>query len=282
VGVCSLVTCINPYGTDLHKSIVWLGQSGYFMSLNSEWLPPNVWSFEGIVLAGFVVLPGLAALMSSSFRRRIGWFDLLATGCLAFMAFRSVRFIPFAVIAGAFPFAEALVSLTVLKKIPGLGLSAACLRALEQREMKRSHGELAAFLCGLIGILGVKGMLLPNLLGPQPTRYPPSLIEAIRADSPNGVVLASPDLGGFITANLYPSFRAVIDDRNTLIGEELYRQYFQSLESVETLRHLTGRFRVTHVVLPKSSSVGQEMASGRRWPILLDDGKSLVVRVMPE
>lgn len=281
-GLCALITCVNPYGTDLHKSIVWLGQSRYFMSLNSEWLPPEIWSFEWLVLAGFVVLPGLAALTSSSFRKRVGWFDLLATGCLAFAAFRSVRFMPFAVIAGVFPLAEAFVSLAVLSKIPGLGLSAACVRALERREVTRSYGELSAYLCALIGVLGSRFMPLPNILGPQPTRYPPSLLQAIRADSPGGVVLASPDLGGFITANLYPSFRAVIDDRNALIGEELYQQYFQSLKSIETLKDVTERFRVTHVVLPKGSAVGQEMASERRWPILLDDGKSLVVRVMRE
>jgi hypothetical protein len=123
-------------------------------------------------------------------------------------------------------------------------------------------------------------MPLPETLGPQTARYPREIVNALRADGPEGVVLASPDWGGFITANLYPAFKAVIDDRNALIGEELYQQYFQSLESADILSALVNRFHVTHLVIPRKSPVGEALASERRWVILLDDGKNLVVRVV--
>jgi hypothetical protein len=93
-------------------------------------------------------------------------------------------------------------------------------------------------------------------------------------------VLASPDWGGFVTGNLYPAFKAVIDDRNTLIGEALYQEYFQSLDSPEALSALVNRFHVTHLIIPRKTPVGETLASDRRWAILLDDGTSVVARVV--
>ncbi len=279
--LCVLSTCLNPYGIGLHESIIALGRSSYFLSLNSEWLPPRLDSFEGAALVAFVTLPVIVFLVSPVFRRSVGWFDVLATGFLAFEAFGSVRFIPFAAIAGAFPMAAALRSLAQAGEgVSALRLSARCVRRVEQRERSSSNGEIAAYCCAVVGILFYGLMPLPETLGPQTARYPREIVNALRADGPEGVVLASPDWGGFITANLYPAFKAVIDDRNALIGEELYQQYFQSLESADILSALVNRFHVTHLVIPRKSPVGEALASERRWVILLDDGKNLVVRVV--
>ncbi len=277
---CVLATLVNPYGLALHESIVSLGQSAYFMRLNSEWLPPSRGSFEGELLIVLVGALTVATIVSPSFRRGVGWFDILATGLLTFGAFRSVRFIPFAVIAGAFPLAVALGCLEGIRTLPVFRLSGRLIGALERWTVGRPSAGVAAVLCAVVGILGGGLMPLPQRLGPRIAQYPPEVSEAIRADAREGVVLASPDFGGFITATLYPSFRAVIDDRNTLIGEDLYRQYFASLDSPHALSALLQRFEVTHLILPRDSTVGKELASERRWPILLDDGKSLVVRVV--
>ncbi len=279
--LCVLGSCLNPYGMVLHESIVALGRSSYFLSLNSEWLPPNLESFEGIMLVTFVTVPIVALLVSPAFRGRIGWFDLLSSGFLAFQAFGSVRFLPFAAIACAFPFAIALRSLA--EEVGGVAvmrLSARCVRSLEQREKQSFKGEITACCCAVLGLVFSNLMPLPERLGPQEARYPRAIAEVLRSDAPEGVVLASPDWGGFLTANLYPAFKAVIDDRNTLIGEQLYREYFQSLESFEALSALVERFHVTHLIIPRKSPVGEALASETRWAILLDDGKSLVVRVV--
>lgn len=278
--LCVLGTCLNPYGIGLHESIIALGRSSYFLSLNSEWLPPRLDSFEGVTLVAFVTLPVLAFLVSPVFRRSVGWFDLFAMGFLAFEAFGSVRFIPFAAIAGVFPMAAALRSLAQAGGgISALRLSARCVRRVEQGERCSFNGEITACCCAVVGILFCGLMPLPPKLGPQEVRYPRAIVEILRSDAAEGVVLASPDWGGFITASLYPAFKALIDDRNTLIGEELYQQYFQSLRSHEVLSALVSRFHVTHLVIPRHSPVGEALASERRSVILLDDGKHLVVRV---
>jgi hypothetical protein len=279
--LCVLATCLNPYGTELHESIIALGRSSYLLSLNSEWLPPRLSSFEGATLVTFVILPVLAFLVSSPFRRDVGWFDILSTGFLAFEAFGSVRFLPFAAIAGAFPLAIALRSLAEAGGgISVLRLTRRCVQRMEQHERFSSKGEITAYCCAVAGIAFYGFMPLPEKLGPQESRYPRAIVDVLRSDSSEGVILASPDWGGFITANLHPAFKAVIDDRNTLVGEDLYRQYFQSLDSLEDLSALVNRFHVTHLIIPRKSLVGEALASGRRWAILLDDGKSLVVRIV--
>ncbi len=279
--LCVVGTCLNPYGTALHESVIALGRSVYFLSLNKEWLPPQLLSFEGGMLVTFVTVPGIAFLISSAFRRSIGWFDILLTGFFVFEAFASVRFLPFAAVAGAFPLAAALRSLAEAGRgVSVLRLSARCVRGLERYESVNSPGEIAAYCCAVAGLVFCGFMPLPKQLGPQEARYPRAVVDALRSDAGQGVVLASPDWGGFVTGNLYPAFKAVIDDRNTLIGEALYQEYFQSLDSPEALSALVNRFHVTHLIIPRKTPVGETLASDRRWAILLDDGTSVVARVV--
>ena len=277
--LCIVATLANPYGIELHKSILALGRSEYFMNLNQEWLPPDFTGFAGMALLCLIGVPLVTALVAPTFRKKIGWFDIITTGLLALEALRSVRYIPFAGVAAIFPFAAALNYVAGCCRIPALKLTTQCIKSIEQRERRYPYAAITAWLCAVCGLAGVTSTFLPEELGPQPSRYPPAVLAAIRTDASNGVVLASPDWGGSITAALYPDFRAVIDDRNTLIGEALYRQYFESLKSRQTLTILVKRFGVTHLIIPANSVVGKELLSEGRLRILLNDGHSVVLRV---
>jgi hypothetical protein len=278
--LCLLGTFVNPYGVELHRSIIALGRSSYFLSLNREWLPTDLASFEGLTLIVLVVTALIAALVSRCFRASIGWFDILVSGFLALQAFYSVRFLPFAAIALTFTFAAALRCMAQsVVGIRWLGVTVRYIRALENYEGKSSTAGIFACVCALVGVFCYRIMPLPEQLGPQEASYPRAILESIRTDAPGGVILASPDFGGFITANLYPAFKAVIDDRNTLIGEQLYRDFFQSLKSPETLSVLVNRFQVTHLIIPRNSPTGANLASSPNWPVLLDDGRIIVVKV---
>jgi len=277
--LCTAATLANPYTANLHKSILALGRSEYFMQLNQEWLPPDLTSFAGLALLSLIGFPLLTTLMAPTFRKEIRWFDIIATSLLTIEALRSVRCVPFAAIAATFPFTAAVMYVARNCAIPALGLTAKCINLVEQRERRHSYAALTAWLCAVCGIVGVTSALLPEKLGPQTSRYPPAVLATIRADAPRGVVLASPDWGGAITATLYPDFQAVIDDRNVLVGEDLYRHYFESLTSRQALEALVKRFGVTHLVIPAKSVVAKELVSQGGMPILLNDGQSVVVRI---
>ena len=86
-------------------------------------------------------------------------------------------------------------------------------------------------------------------------------------------------MGGFLTASLYPDFRAVIDDRNTLIGAELYRRYFRSMESLQELQSIITAFGVTHLILEKDRAVMREARESGVCTILLESEQWSVCRV---
>ena len=86
-------------------------------------------------------------------------------------------------------------------------------------------------------------------------------------------------MGGFLTASLYPDFRAVIDDRNTLIGAELYRRFFRSMESLQELQSIITTFGVTHLILEKDRAVMREAIESEVCTILLESEQWSVCRV---
>jgi hypothetical protein len=278
--LCGVGTLANPYGAALHRSIFALGSSDYFLNLNEEWLPPDFTSFEGIAFLCLAGIPIVTAISKPGFRKRVTWFDLVTTVIFACAALRSVRYIPFASVVATPLFAALLMYSAPRCRIPALKLSARLVGAIEQHERRVPSVALAAWLCFLCGLIGVTRGLLPAQLGPQASRYPPGVVAAIRADASKGVVLASPDWGGTITAALYPSFRAVIDDRNTLIGEDLYRRYFRAMESKRSLDDLVQQFGVTHVIIPANTTVGKEVASSSDWHVIFDDATQVVARVV--
>jgi len=47
--------------------------------------------------------------------------------------------------------------------------------------------------------------------------------------------------------------RAVIDDRNTLLGEVFYKEYFRSQKSISGFKEFLERVKATHVVTGKDT-----------------------------
>jgi hypothetical protein len=105
------------------------------------------------------------------------------------------------------------------------------------------------------------------------------MFEAIERDSVSGVILAPPDYGGSIAWRLYPNFRAILDDRNDLVGEGLYRQYFRALEDKTELERLLGDYGVTHLIIATSSPLVGQLSDERNWMILYQDTSRRVYRV---
>jgi len=55
--LCCGATFINPYGYDLHSSILSLGRSDYFMNYHNEWLSPDIFTADGgavVCFRGFI------------------------------------------------------------------------------------------------------------------------------------------------------------------------------------------------------------------------------------
>ena len=63
--------------------------------------------------------------------------------------------------------------------------------------------------------------------------------------------VSTPDWGGFITWAGNGDLKPVIDDRNTLLGEQPYRDYFEGIKSSEALIAWAQNQNADAILLPK-------------------------------
>jgi hypothetical protein len=280
--VCGGSTLLNPAGYHLHASIADLGQSAYFLSLNQEWLPLDLWSFEGKALLVLVCFAAVGALMRRNSGGLRGWFDPLIGGVFFLLSVKSVRFLPFASIA-LLPLATEGVS--ALRHLPLPSVARLTVRSVSfaerYEERFRRAGLLSSLLCGVLFLLvalayGERAFLHP--LGPSVSTYPAGVMRAlVNADAQSGVVFASPNWGGAITLNLFPRFRAVIDDRNAMLGEGFYRAADAAMRDRKAFEQLVGDFKVSHVILPLSAPIAQQLLVDSQWSTLYRDASVVVL-----
>lgn len=282
LAMCVLATFINPYGWRIYESFFELSTSSYLRSINQEWRPLQLGSNEALLLMLVTVVPLALTVITRQPRGRGKLFDVLSTTIFTYAAFRMVRFVPYAAIVGAPLAASALAQLGKVRLPPAWGITGRFITALEKRVVLPRSPTVLATLITLVGCaLAVVGGTPFNAdrMGPSEALYPPQMFDAIGRDADSGVVLASPDYGGAITWRLQPNFRAVLDDRNNLVGEQLYRRYFRALEDKTELDRLIGEYGVTHLIVANTSPVVGQLSGEPNWMILYQDSDQRVYRV---
>lgn len=282
LGCCALSTLLNPYGWRVYDSFFDLSASPYLRSINQEWRPLELLSNEALLLLLVTFVP-LAFTLSASLRH-IGprLFDILSTLVFTYAAFRMVRFAPYAAILGAPLTAIALADLRRIRLPSVFGATRRFVEALEKRLNLPQSPTLLASLIALLGcVLAMFGVLplAGTQMGPSTTQYPPQMFDAIARDRGSGVILASPDFGGAITWRLQTGFRAVLDDRNNVVGEGVYRRYFRALEDKTELEGLIRDYSVTHLIVANASPVVRQLSGEQNWTILYQDSARRVYRV---
>ncbi len=224
--LCALVTLVNPYGLELHKSILWLGSSDFFMSLHQEWQPPNRehW-FYILFLFLFGVVPGFLL-----FRKKLGLFWIFSSAVFLYFSLKAVRFLPYFGILVSVP-----LSVTLAWYVWRFRKARLIVNFLLFLERLSRRGSYRLVVASVLSILIFVSILTNSLfgrteLGPPSKNFPYGALKFI----PDGeVVAATPDWGGFLTLhNKIP----VIDDRNTLIGEEFYKKYLDSSGDIEKFK----------------------------------------------
>lgn len=224
--LCGLATFINPYGLELHKSILFLGQSDFFMSLNQEWRPPTDehWFFL-LFLLGFGVMPGILL-----FRKKLGWFWIISSILFFLFSMKAVRFMPYFGIIVSVP-----LSCTLSWYVWRFRKARLILKALIFLEKFARQSDYRPVVVCVLSFLLVYTLFTKSLIGgaeiePPREYYPYGVLSII----PMGeIVAATPDWGGFLTLH---NKRPIIDDRNTLIGEEFYKEYLNSESDFDKLR----------------------------------------------
>lgn len=236
--LCFAVTLINPYGIRLHQSIIQLGSSDYFMRLNTEWLPISLSEYSGKLFVGALAVIFIGVFLGRFIICNVP-FQLLVTGIFAIKSWYVARFLPFFGIVSAPTLARswrAIGESQLLNKIPGFSRIVFGFRRLEKIESRSGRARLILPLV-MIGVV-VSAIIREDLLlysgpfGPRLAKYPYNAVEFILNQTGTDLVVsATPNWGGFLTWWGSGRIKPVIDDRNTLLGEGAYKDFFAAMKT---------------------------------------------------
>lgn len=282
--LCAAATLCNPYGLNLHRSILFLGSSRFFMNLHEEWLSPSLSEYSGQLFAVMSVFLLFSAVVSRRFRRQTNLFEAVTVLVFFASAVDAVRMLPYFGIIAAPLLAKAIGGVAMLKWLSR--------EKVRRRLLRLESLERAAYLpypivhasLALIVISSAFGVipLYNEKFGPSEDRFPGEAVAFLQAEINGNApepVISVPEWGGFITWWGEGRIRPVIDDRNTLTGEEFYRRYFDELKKpVEDIKPFLRELQAHYFLIPSKSTLGARLGSDREFRVLFRDDKSIVIK----
>jgi hypothetical protein len=281
--VCLGATLINPYGLELHRSILELGQSEFFMRLHEEWLSPNFKESAGkifLLMLGLVFTPPFFGIQF-----RWGTFSSLLVIVFSCLALKAVRFLPYTGIALSVAIAESVLlfgGLRIFSDNPLLLRLKNALQSLESRQMFFPFIGIT-ILSGIIivGTAQNRVMFYSGKFGLPQEKYPYSALSHLKSilkANERVSVLASPDWGGFITLEGQGSIKPIIDDRNTLIGEKLYQDFLGAASVSSRWLAFADQVEADYFIISANSPVRCEVER-QNLKIEFEDKNYILVKV---
>ena len=274
LSISFLATLINPYFYHLHWSILFLGQSNYFLSLNQEWLPLDFNRFEGNVLVGISIIIFIGLLLKAS----INAFDAVLSIIFAYLTVCHLRFLPYLGIIISPLFLKSLMCFEEinLPRIYPFKLSTDFLLKVKQIEKQQKFLLLKSIFVTILGfIIYYNNFPTKPGSGGSPPLDGLSFIKKLAS---NNIVLSHPDFGGSITYYLWPSSAAVIDDRNTMLGEEFYKHFFKAMKCDGNWQEYAKEKSADIILWPASKEFTKCLRE--KLPVLYEDKHSVVFRVI--
>jgi tetratricopeptide (TPR) repeat protein len=216
----ALACLVNPYGLELLRFPFQLTGSEVFMRAVYEWQSPFTSSYAGTTMfAGFLLLGVLLVVGLVRRPRAIDPCDAAILLGLLVLAAQMNRNVPFFALVAA-PVAAALLS----APDGGGGQSGA------GRVVPLAVAVLVAAAAGIaaVGYPYAPGQYRPRGVGLGPS-VPVAACDYLESRGLRGNAFTTYGEGAFVVWRLWPEVRVSMDSRNSVYGEELYRQYRQAL-----------------------------------------------------
>lgn len=278
--ICCLSTLLNPFSFDLYRDMFSLIGSEFFMNLNQEWLPPE---FMSLFFSPFYF--ALAALIVLRFilMRAAVWtlFDWLLVLSFAALGFYGRRYIPFFALASVVPLFKLFVSLLQQRWRSHSKVWAALCR-ISTRESGRSKFAYTVFATGVAIVFTAAFGALPGKTAEYSDfidTYPKAAVQEISEKLSGGRVFQTPDWGGYVTWRLWPRFKSFIDDRNQLLGEARYKEFFILNGAEEGWEEILTRYDFDVLLLkPKARLVKELEKDLNTWEMFYEDSIAVVFK----
>ncbi len=271
IACCFLATLINPYGPELYQNILGLSGSEFFMNLNKEWLSADLHTITFRAFFGLLLL--LLLLVSRKTERTFNRFEIGTLLFFALLALLQRRSIPY----------FAIVSVVVLVKLfeqvkcfgNQRGKIGEALSAIEQKDMKASTYRYTATAMVLALMWTLGGGTLRETSSGFREGFPLSALEQL-STRPPGPIFHTPDFGGVITWKLWPKFKAFIDDRNQVVSQSLYEEFFTLDKAKPGWREVLEKHQFRYALLRPDSPLRLLLEMQAGWKLLFRDENSLL------
>ena len=259
-------TLINPYNYKLLTSILELGSSSYFMHLHQEWQSVSFNTYSGLLFC-IVSFVSLLALVFPRNRAKLNLFTVVSFLLFTTLCFSAVRFLPYFAITSLVLFSLSISSLSSLLKEyfkDLLPIITGAFTAAEEYDQKIASKNLALIFASLIILISVvfnkKIPLYTGEFGPTKDKFPYSEVNWImeNSTSDNTVVFAPPRWGGFIIWQSNLNLKPLLDDRNTLVGKDLYKLYFNISKSDYGLSQILKGRKVKYLLAPLGGEISNQ------------------------
>jgi hypothetical protein len=264
IALCAAATLINPYGFQLHRSILSLVDSDLFASLYSEWKSMDFKNPEAALFEVLLVGIFSTGFLKADFFRKLAFFDLLLLLLFGHMAATSIRILPYFGIAAAYPFA-----LAISEFLPNWrGRSSISLLVI-----------ISALLLG--GVLWFRKIpLYAGTYGPDKDRFPFESLDYLKQQGTKEnpvAVFSTPNWGGFITWYGEGKVKAILDDRSILLGEKIYKDYLQIDKGEAGFDDFAKQFAAKYALLPLEHLPGKMMQKYEQARILFSESNKLAI-----
>jgi hypothetical protein len=265
---------LNPNGVGLY------GYPFYTLGITAlsryvmEWFPASFGDLFGQMLAAFVALGVLPALVFG--RRRLRTADALVLVGLCLMAWRAIRFL---LILG--PIGAAIVALVLAPVISQTAFGRRFERILARLSGPpiAARGWWHAGLAALLVVLGVSISLLrvsPPAQAAEIARVLPAQATTWLDQHPQGTRLFNRyEWGGYLGEHR-PSQLVFMDGRADVYGDALLRMYVSIISVDGDPQVILDRYRIDHAVFPPDTPLAAWFDASRRWERVYADATAAI------
>lgn len=266
--LCAAASLLNPYGWNLHEHIYSYLSNHFLMDHIDEFQSPN---FHGLAQRCFLVLL-LGAVSIVAMRGR----ELRLSAALAIL---------FAVYAGLYatrniPVSSILLVMAIgpLLNVPRRLRPFSERMTAVEREQRGHVWPIVAILFTLLiaangGRIGA-AQWMDACFSPQ--RMPVQAVNYIVDNHLNGPILSPDYWGGYLIYRLYPSVRAVVDDRHDFYGEQFFRSYLGMIHVEPGWQEFLGAHETSSVLLPRNGPLADALSRTPGWKTTYNDDVAIV------
>ena len=267
LGVALLVSAVgialNPNGVDLYAYPIETSSIAAHRDFLAEWAPPDIGSFPGQVLAGFLLLGVLPTLVLAWRRLRTG--DLLILVGMTIMAVSSARFL---LVAG--PIASAVVAIGLAPWLSSTRVGRALGPTLERmaRGPTRTGASINLALATMLAVAGLAVTVARVSPAAQEQaiaeHMPVAAVDWIVANDPGDRPFNTYSWGGYLGLRRTDT-PVYIDGRSDIYGDGPIRAYADAISLRTDPSSLLDEHAIDHVIFNTDHAFADWLDDQAEW-----------------